>query len=184
MTKRIHNGLNLKERKIVAQFVKVGRPHAMTLDELAETFAYVGKSKSNSWARNSLRRPIALGILEPTGPKGSGTYQITTLGRELVKSGALELVSATPKAKKSKAAKAPKLQVVEPKVEAAPAPAPMVVVEPKVAEAPAVVEVVSTPTVVTSMAELVTKIATDVAKAVEEKKPEAQPTAPWANEPS
>ena len=107
--KRIHNGLNHKEQKVLAQFVRAGRPHPMTLADLAEIFAYVGKAKANSWVRNSIRRPVYMGLLEPTSKvKGSGTYQITKLGREMVKKGLLEAkteAKAAPKAKKAKAAK-------------------------------------------------------------------------------
>jgi len=103
-TTRIHNGLNKKEQKVLAQFVKAGRPHPMTLDELSEVFAYVGKAKSNSWVRNSIRKPVNMGLLTPTrATKGLGTYQLTEVGREYAK-GLLGV--AEPKAQKpAKAAK-------------------------------------------------------------------------------
>jgi hypothetical protein len=202
-THRIHNGLNKKEQKVVSQFVKIGRPHPMTLNELAEAcWGYKPAAQANSWVRNSIRRPIALGVLEPTGEKGEGTYQITALGREMVKKGLLETACESPKpapkakpAKKAhKAKKAAKpAPVAEVKVEAAPvvatppvvvappAPAPVAtVVEPKVeTPAPAPV-VVSTPTPSTpTVADLMSEVKEQVSTANEPKTAAPAPSAPW-----
>jgi hypothetical protein len=185
--KRIHNGLNHKEQKVLAQFVRAGRPHPMTLADLAEVFAYVGKAKANSWVRNSIRRPVYMGLLEPTSKvKGSGTYQITKLGREMVKKGLLEAkteAKAAPKAKKAAKVATPTLEEdlktlesgksVEAIVAALNAPAivpevvkPEVVIEAKLVEV-AKVEVAPGLTVV------------EVAPAPAPEPKPATPAAPW-----
>ena len=141
--KRVRQGLNRKEQKVVSQFVRVGRPAPMTIAELADAcWAYLPPAKANSWVRNSIRRPVALGILAPveSGVK-SGSYQVTPLGRELIKSlGLLDKVKKASKAKKVEAA-AP-VAAPAPVVESAPVAAP---VESAPVAAPAPVAAESAP---------------------------------------
>lgn len=75
-------GLNSKEAKVVEALNGAGtgmRP-VLTIVEIAEMcFKSQGKKKSNSWARNSLRRLVVSGIVEKVE---RGTYRISEAGRK------------------------------------------------------------------------------------------------------
>jgi len=56
-----------------------------TLAEIAARFRRAdNKAQANSWARNSVRRPVRLGLLKKLK---RGTYGLTVKGRELVGDG-------------------------------------------------------------------------------------------------
>ena len=57
-----------------------------TLADMAGRFRRAGtKAKANSWARNSVRRPVRLGLLKKAR---RGTYALTSKGRAMVEGGA------------------------------------------------------------------------------------------------
>ena len=76
--------LNKKEKLLLGCFEVKGDREVRTIDELAaEAFktASVSVKKANSWARNSLRRPVRAGLVEKPEP---GSYRLTALGRKIV----------------------------------------------------------------------------------------------------
>lgn len=53
-----------------------------TLEEMAGRFRRAeNKAQANSWARNSVRRPLRLGLIKKVG---RGTYGITAKGRAML----------------------------------------------------------------------------------------------------
>lgn len=86
MTTRARNELNVKEGRVLSQFVKPGRPTPKTIAELAKACWPGGRGmtavRANSWVRNSLRRLVVAALVEQVE---RGTYQITDLGREAAK---------------------------------------------------------------------------------------------------
>jgi hypothetical protein len=154
MTKRATNGLNAKEAKLLGSvFLRPGKPSPKTIAEMAEiVWPEKAKAKANSWVRNSLRKIVKLGILEPVEP---GTYDFTPEGRELAKLAVVDAPQTPgpkPKGKAKKPAEpdtftalavqvfqaAPEAVVEAPVVapatstpEAAPAPAPASIIAPE-----------------------------------------------------
>jgi hypothetical protein len=56
-----------------------------TLEEMAARFRSAkNKAQANSWARNSVRKPVRLGLLKKMK---RGTYSITAKGRTLLQGG-------------------------------------------------------------------------------------------------
>jgi repressor of nif and glnA expression len=89
-TTRSHYKLNAKEQKVLAVFLRRGRPAPKTIAEIAGECWSRGRgmttARAQSWVRNSLRRLVSASLLERCA---TGTYEITDIGRELVKSGIL-----------------------------------------------------------------------------------------------
>jgi len=76
--------LNKKEKLLLGCFEVKGDREVRTIEALAaEAFktASVSVKKANSWARNSLRRPVRAGLVEKPEP---GSYRLTALGRKTV----------------------------------------------------------------------------------------------------
>jgi hypothetical protein len=74
--------LNAKEAKIFAALNGEGSGvrSILTITELAETcFKSQGKKRSNSWARNSLRRLVQCGLIEKVE---RGKYRVSEAGRK------------------------------------------------------------------------------------------------------
>ena len=89
-TTRSHYKLNAKEQRVLSVFLRRGRPTPKTISELASECWGRGRgmttARANSWVRNNLRRLVNSSLLERCE---AGTYAITDIGRELVKSGAV-----------------------------------------------------------------------------------------------
>jgi hypothetical protein len=73
--------LNRKELAVIRQCSEA----PATLKEMATRFRLADdKAQANSWARNSVRRPVRLGLLKKLK---RGTYGITAKGRALLGDG-------------------------------------------------------------------------------------------------
>jgi hypothetical protein len=73
-----HRELNSKELAVLRACADA----PTTLADMAGRFRRAGtKAQANSWARNSVRRPVRLGLLKKAR---RGTYAITAKGRALV----------------------------------------------------------------------------------------------------
>jgi hypothetical protein len=75
-------GLNAKEAKVfhLLNGEGAGVRAILTITEIAETcFKSQGKKRSNSWARNSLRRLVQGGLVEKVE---RGKYRVTDAGRK------------------------------------------------------------------------------------------------------
>lgn len=182
MAKKIHNGLNKKEQKVLAQFIRVGKPAPRTLKGLAEAcWGYLPPARANSWVRNSLRKPCILGLLEPAA---RGAYQITEVGREMVRVINSQKVEAAPKAHE---VEAPAPVVVVPEtlpatVTEVPANVPATVVEVKTEPVIEAVLVHSNLEVALGLAPAV-EVVSKLDKLAEKAKAAvaATPSAPWAD---
>lgn len=76
------DGLNAKEAKVfhLLNGEGAGVRAILTIAEIAETcFKSQGKKRSNSWARNSLRRLVQGGLVEKVE---RGKYRVTDAGRK------------------------------------------------------------------------------------------------------
>jgi hypothetical protein len=70
--------LNSKELAVLRQCAVA----SATLKEMAKRFRRADDdAQANSWARNSVRRPVRMGLLKKAG---RGTYAITVKGRMLL----------------------------------------------------------------------------------------------------
>lgn len=67
--------LNAKELAVLRQCAE----EPATLDQIAARFRRADtKAQANSWARNSVRRPLRMGLIKKVG---RGTYNSTAKGR-------------------------------------------------------------------------------------------------------
>ena len=77
--------LNAKEEKVLSVFLRRGRPTPKTISEMAKECWGRGRgmtfARATSWVRNSIRRLVALALLEQVD---RGTYRLTDIGRELI----------------------------------------------------------------------------------------------------
>lgn len=78
MKKKTTRPLNSKELAVLRQCAE----GSATLEEIAKRFRRADSAaQANSWARNSVRRPLRMGLLKKVG---RGTYNSTAKGRELL----------------------------------------------------------------------------------------------------
>jgi hypothetical protein len=78
MTMATKTDLNTKELAVL----RACREAPSTLSDIAKRFRRADDdAQRNSWARNSVRRPVRLGLLKKTK---RGVYGLTAKGRELV----------------------------------------------------------------------------------------------------
>ena len=79
--------LNAKEARVLAAFLRRGRPTPRTIADLAKECWGSGRgmttARATSWVRNSLRKLVDNSILVQVE---RGTYQITDFGRKLAHS--------------------------------------------------------------------------------------------------
>lgn len=81
MATKNNQKLNTKEVAILRQCAEA----PATLKEMAARFRRAKtKAQANSWARNSVRKPVRLGLLKK---QKRGTYAMTTKGMKLVAEG-------------------------------------------------------------------------------------------------
>lgn len=75
------SGLNVKELAVL----RACSDGPATLEEMSKRFRRAdGSAQANSWARNSVRKPLRMGLLKKVG---KGTYAATPKGRTLVVTG-------------------------------------------------------------------------------------------------
>jgi hypothetical protein len=80
-TKKKTGDLNAKEAAVIRQCADA----PSTLAEIAKRFRRADDdTQRNSWARNSVRRPVRLGLIKKLK---RGTYGLTAKGRQLVDEG-------------------------------------------------------------------------------------------------
>jgi hypothetical protein len=73
--------LNTKELAVLRQCADA----PSTLDEMSSRFRRAdNKAQANSWARNSVRRPVRMGLMKKLK---RGTYGLTAKGRALIDGG-------------------------------------------------------------------------------------------------